>query len=282
MWHNKTTNSLARVFLIILTMVLVAGVSVMSTGCGGGNGSAGKEEPIPAPAPVAPVSVHQHVWTDATHEEPKTCSECGETEGEALPHEWCKANYQEPKICELCGETEGEPLPPLFPTLGFELKEIGAGYPYKSCFEDLSDAMGEAIVSDVRITNGDEYFEPKDGHEWVIATSAVMVPKNPKTFQIGIERFDYYSYDLSSAFPTNVVNYYGVDYEVAVKTRILENTAIKMEFEIGYLVPAGYDGVIFCFFNDYHNMVIDYNNPDTAVIFDDIIDGDTLFFRLRK
>ena len=31
---------------------------------------------------------HEHVWTDATCTTPKTCSECGETEGEALGHTW--------------------------------------------------------------------------------------------------------------------------------------------------------------------------------------------------
>ena len=242
--------------------ILIAATLVLTTfaGCGGGGDSGAAEEPAPTPAPTAPA-------------DPEPIDE--------HQHEWLEANYQEPKTCEECGETEGEALSPLFPTLGFELKEIGVKYLYKSCFEDLSETTGEAIVSDVRITAGDEYFEPKDGHEWIIATSAVIVPKNPKTFQIGIERFDYYSYDLSSVFPADTVNYYGVDYEVVSKTQILENTATKMEFEIGYLVPVGYDGVIFCFFNDYNNMVIDYEDPDTSVIFDDIIDGDTLFFRLK-
>ena len=30
---------------------------------------------------------HQHTWQDATCDTPKTCSECGETEGDALGHE---------------------------------------------------------------------------------------------------------------------------------------------------------------------------------------------------
>lgn len=51
-----------------------------------------------------------HVWEDATCEEPKTCSECGETEGKALGHEWKDATCEAPKTCEACGETEGEAL----------------------------------------------------------------------------------------------------------------------------------------------------------------------------
>lgn len=29
---------------------------------------------------------HEHTWSEATCTEPKTCSECGETEGKALGH----------------------------------------------------------------------------------------------------------------------------------------------------------------------------------------------------
>ena len=49
-----------------------------------------------------------HEWVDATCEEPKTCSECGETEGEALEHDWQDATCEEPKTCANCGETKGE------------------------------------------------------------------------------------------------------------------------------------------------------------------------------
>lgn len=53
---------------------------------------------------------HQHTWTEATCTEPKTCSECGETEGEALGHTWVDATCAEPKHCSVCGEIEGETL----------------------------------------------------------------------------------------------------------------------------------------------------------------------------
>ena len=50
---------------------------------------------------------HEHVWTDATCESPKTC-ECGETEGEALGHAWTEATCAAPKTCSVCQKTEGE------------------------------------------------------------------------------------------------------------------------------------------------------------------------------
>lgn len=51
-----------------------------------------------------------HTWVEATCEEPKTCSECGKTKGEALDHDWMDATCEEPKTCYACGETEGEAL----------------------------------------------------------------------------------------------------------------------------------------------------------------------------
>lgn len=54
--------------------------------------------------------VAEHIWTEATCTAPKTCSGCGEIEGEALSHEWIEATCSAPKTCSLCGETEGEAL----------------------------------------------------------------------------------------------------------------------------------------------------------------------------
>ncbi len=51
-----------------------------------------------------------HAWTDANCETPKTCSECGETEGEALGHKWLDATTEAPQTCETCGLTEGTPI----------------------------------------------------------------------------------------------------------------------------------------------------------------------------
>lgn len=53
---------------------------------------------------------HEHTWLEPTCTEPRTCSECGKTEGEPLGHKWKDATCTEPKTCTVCGETEGEPL----------------------------------------------------------------------------------------------------------------------------------------------------------------------------
>ena len=75
-----------------------------------------------------------HTWIEANCTTPKTCSQCGKTEGgvvhefgetncneirickkcgieeEPLGHVWKKATCTEPKLCKKCGETKGEAL----------------------------------------------------------------------------------------------------------------------------------------------------------------------------
>lgn len=51
---------------------------------------------------------HEHTWQDADCINPKTCSECGETEGEALGHDWDDATCTAPKTCSVCNAVEGE------------------------------------------------------------------------------------------------------------------------------------------------------------------------------
>lgn len=51
-----------------------------------------------------------HQWTDANCASPKTCAECGETEGSPLEHVWLAATCNAPSTCRNCGATEGEKL----------------------------------------------------------------------------------------------------------------------------------------------------------------------------
>ncbi len=51
-----------------------------------------------------------HAWEAATCGKPKTCVNCGETEGEPEEHEWVEASCTDPRTCENCGAREGEVL----------------------------------------------------------------------------------------------------------------------------------------------------------------------------
>lgn len=51
----------------------------------------------------------KHVWTEATCTEPKTCTECGEIEGEALGHNMVQESMNERQrelVCTECKKTE--------------------------------------------------------------------------------------------------------------------------------------------------------------------------------
>lgn len=47
-------------------------------------------------------------WADATCTTPKTCIECGETEGEPLGHVWQPRTTEVPETCSRCSATQGE------------------------------------------------------------------------------------------------------------------------------------------------------------------------------
>lgn len=77
---------MSKIRMGVISCSLIATI-IMATGCG-----------------------HEHVWSEATCTEPKTCTECGETEGTPLEHSWTEATCTSPKTCSRCGETEGTTL----------------------------------------------------------------------------------------------------------------------------------------------------------------------------
>ena len=52
-------------------------------------------------------NLHEHNWKDATCDSPKTCVDCGATEGDELDHLWLDGNCETPRKCFHCGETTG-------------------------------------------------------------------------------------------------------------------------------------------------------------------------------
>ena len=85
----------------------------------------------------------RHVWYAATCTAPKTCQECGETEGEALGHTWQDATCTVPKTWSVCKETEGE-------ALGHQWEEATTEAP-KTCTV-CAATEGSKISTDPRFT----------------------------------------------------------------------------------------------------------------------------------
>ena len=53
---------------------------------------------------------HKHTWIEATCQVPRTCSECGETEGEPFSHDFYTPDcVNQPGVCYMCGLTQEAP-----------------------------------------------------------------------------------------------------------------------------------------------------------------------------
>ena len=135
---------------------------------------------------------HQHTWVEATCTDPKTCAECGATEGEPLGHQLSEATYWEAPTCSVCGAVEGEPLKPAFEEHGFTATDIedveepsisqnpdnpnrliisglDIGLQYEFDGNKFYISIGQLRRIDNSVIKSDETHPAKDGYEWHIA-----------------------------------------------------------------------------------------------------------------
>ncbi len=110
-------------------------------------------------------SSHEHKWKDANCTEPRTCTECGVTEGDPLGHEWKDASCTEPRTCTKCGATEGNPL-------GHEWKDASCTEPKTctKCGATEGNPLGHSTPK-LSCTEGDKCERCGQeiaalGHEW--------------------------------------------------------------------------------------------------------------------
>lgn len=181
----------------------------------------------------------KHTFQEATCLEPKKCTKCGITEGNALGHEWVDATCQAPKTCSRCGLTEGEKLEHNFIPATYERpsicsmcnKETGLSLIDGEVWNvldnditgkiDLPEVIGEATITwkssdhNVLLDNGMQ-VAGEDGRE---VTLYATVTVNGKTFVNSYdivlgevvadkEMYDYaykfYGAPLSNATSTNI------------------------------------------------------------------------------
>lgn len=94
---------------------------------------------------------HEHTWIDATCTAPRTCKECGETEGNALGHSWLEATCTDPKICTVCHKTEGS-------ALGHQWADATLNAP-KTCL-NCHATSGETKLANI-LDEAEQYAEAK-------------------------------------------------------------------------------------------------------------------------
>lgn len=113
-----------------------------------------------------------HTWEEATCILSKTCSVCGETEGEALGHTADQmANYQDDSVCTVCGEVLEEAFTAVFAEAKIPVQTTMTDFeiPYNTlCYEDNTlTTTGKMYVSDFEVIDGSETLEALDGYKWI-------------------------------------------------------------------------------------------------------------------
>lgn len=183
-----------------------------------------------------------HTWMAATCETPKTCEVCGKTEGEALGHAWVDADCENPKTCSNCNLTEGE-------ALGHIWLEATTEAP-QTC-ETCGKTEGERIITDERFTtaataavqgkwgytmeiNGDMMGEPN--FEGTMSFTMVLELKNDGTMAMYMELGDTSAleeYLLDTMYQQFAAE--GVDKETA-DAAIKQSTGMTMEQYVKYAI----------------------------------------------
>lgn len=159
LWVIQAIRKKATKRIKIITLILVA-VFIISMGIG-----------------IATSCSHN--WTDATCTTPKTCSLCGETEGDVANHKWLDATCVTPKSCSVCGVTEGDVAAHRWNIATCTTPKICA-----ICSETVGEALGhrwtDATCTNPMVCSGcAETAGNALGHDWNDATCT-----SPKTCSV--------------------------------------------------------------------------------------------------
>ena len=261
----------------ILAAVVAIFIMVSMTACGSETAPETTVAPETTAAPTTePVNVCEtngHTWADATCAAPKTCSVCGETEGDALGHAWIDATYEAPKTCETCGATEGEALVSYFAEQGLDAKLVDKTAEYdfvQACGTDEEKTTTVKVTVDSYETiASDDTHAAADGYEWKVMTIKMhLYDENAQ--QYGINSWNYLWNNFYIGEPNNAeedttglfedgmaytINWNGVEYadgllHIAETVGAWEqdengNNYLDIVITVSVRVPVGYDGFIF-------------------------------------
>jgi hypothetical protein len=295
-------------FLMFVTILFAV---MIFASCGSNENDSQTVEPVFVPQesvePTEPP--HIHSWTEATCHEPQICTDCDETQGDPLPHEWRVANFQEPQTCTACEETEGDPLIPSFEQHGLEVNmELGTAHEYiLPTWQNPSvNTVGTLTITDYQIVESDDRHEYREGYEWrIIHWKSEHGDRNAQNLGLGHawtwlgyyepwehtgmaefdEERDAYVYSITR-------NFWGVDYDILIMERFIQNEWVNnrvytLSVITSFQVPVGYDGMMLIHYSSANAPFIsfaDYTPPEDAdfshLTLMDIVDEDTLFFRL--
>ena len=206
-----------------------------------------------------------HAWIDADCNNPKTCLSCDAVEGEALGHDMAEANYQAPATCQRdgCGFTEGEALEAGFIGHGLNVidAEMAVEYDYiTSCYSDTTlKTMGKLTMSNYQTFESADGYEAVEGYVWHSIDVNIRF-SDDNAWNYGMKLSDFQS-DYFQPTPWNSdsqpVNFNGIEYdkcktvwsEYKTSGWNMEYKFITYDITIAWLMPVGYDGYLFGFYD---------------------------------
>lgn len=163
----------------------------------------------------------EHSWVEVTCSAPKTCSICGESEGQALEHILTEANYQQASVCQVCGEEVGETLQANYENWGIDVyaAELDKVYDIEiECYQSTkATTIAKVAFSNYRIIKSDENHPAKEGYEWrIVDMNAVVGDDNAYDYGYKFSNArwydNYYKWIDNDKENRFTINYYGVEY----------------------------------------------------------------------
>lgn len=145
---------------------------------------------------------------------------------------------------------------------------------------------GKITFSDYEIFESDDTHDVLEGYEWRAITTTIIFD-DENAYNYGYSGFtplsdDYYKcYDSTDdTYNENTLNYNGTDYsDCKTESEVLQNgwndDIYTYQTRLFFRVPKGYDGKVVAVIR-YNSATWDGDAPIT-----DIIDDDTVFFRLK-
>ena len=161
-----------------------------------------------------------HSFGEATCAAPSTCAACGATQGEALPHTLTEANFQEAPVCTVCGAVEGEPLTPGFVEMGIPVREAEVGA--ANTLTIHGSRYSYTVVSH-EIMEPDEDHPALEGYVWHSIKTHLEALENQASLGTNL-----YAY-------TDFADYYDPISQTDSVALVESNAFISMSFTCNYL-----------------------------------------------
>lgn len=257
-----------------LALIMAVLTASMLTACG-------SEKPV-AEAPVEVVEEQKEV----VEEQPEVVEEVVEEEAKC-EHDFIEANYQEPKTCSICGETEGEKLE--------AYKEKEASNSKHVLSEDAGKVIDMEVVcrndssktsvlkvwmENVNRFDSDEKHQAQEGYEWISADVYWACGDDNSAYGVGIGNvYDDYYIENDFEGDTYTANWHGEDFDKCKQEEeeIVYERGKDLSDKFGwsdctlcgirhfFLIPKDYDGVTVGL-ADYNAYVVNESFDDCSIV----------------